>query len=211
MTWNPILPICGLLAVLSSACVSTPSGPIQPPEVQGGSTLYVLKPGDAQDDSRVTDLGWLAGRWIGEGFGGDLEETWLPPRAGRMVGTFTYYGEDGTVVFHEFMVLTRHEDRIAIRVLHINPDMTPWEAPGETTDFRLLRAQGNTAWFGGLTIHRAGDELVMHLAMEEEDGTISDKELRFWLDRPAPRPHPRTAYFQDFPYPYLWYRRPICR
>ena len=27
----------------------------------------------------IDDAAWLAGRWVGEGFGGQMEETWSPP------------------------------------------------------------------------------------------------------------------------------------
>ena len=38
--------------------------------------------------AKLGDFAWLVGYWDGEGLGGRIEDVWLPPRDGVMLGVF---------------------------------------------------------------------------------------------------------------------------
>jgi hypothetical protein len=85
-----------------------------------------LPEGVPRPPARVTDFGWLTGRWTGEGLGGRIEEVWSPPDGGAMVGYFRLVKDDKPV-FYEILTLIEIEGSVEMRLKHVNPDMTGWE------------------------------------------------------------------------------------
>lgn len=45
--------------------------------------------------ARIAQVAWLTGYWIGEGLGGTIEDVWLPPRGGVLLGAFRLQKADG--------------------------------------------------------------------------------------------------------------------
>lgn len=129
------------------------------PEVR---TLGEAEPGAAV----IEDVAFLAGRWVGEGFGGHVEEQFLPPMSGQMPGVFRHL-KDGAPVFYEFMMIEEAEGTLLFHVKHFNPDMTGWEEKDESTTFRLVGVEGQTAWFSGLTLQRDGDALTIAISLSQ--------------------------------------------
>ena len=169
------------LAVVAS-CQTRPSSPAEPPRIGSAATPHVVEGTDpAAPAPTIEDLDFLVGRWEGEAFGGWVEENWSPAKGGSMVGHFRLVA-DGEPVFYELMLITEVEGQLAIRVKHFQPDMTPWEEGAESVNFPLVRVEGTTAWFGGLTIHRTGDMIRMYLAMNEA-GEVKEEVLSFRLAR----------------------------
>ncbi len=141
-------------------------------------TEHVRSKADPTGPQQVADLAWLAGTWVGEGFGGQCEEAWSPPMAGEMLGTFRLIQPDGVPQFYEFMTMKQDGDAVVLRLVHFSKDLKPWEEPGETTDFHLIETSGTTAWFGGLTLHRDGDRLEVFVAMRMNDGALNEMEIQ---------------------------------
>jgi hypothetical protein len=54
---------------------------------------------------------------------------------------------------------------------HFNRDLSPWEDKDRWLEFRLVKIDGQTAYFNGLTYHRDGDALIVKLAMRTRDGS----------------------------------------
>ncbi|MBL4771229.1 MAG: hypothetical protein JKY61_08830 [Planctomycetes bacterium] len=158
-------------------CAAVGGGRSMAPVLEGGLTEFTLSKAEPRGDFKVADLSWLEGRWLGEGLGGACEETWNPAMGGAMAGTFRLMTNDGEVNFYELMTLVLIEGRVVLRLVHLSADLTPWEKPGETTDFRLIDIQGTTAWFGGLTLHRDGKHLDVYVAMSQKAGGIKDVAL----------------------------------
>jgi hypothetical protein len=117
----------------------------------------------APPGASVEDLAWLAGHWVGQGLGGISEEMWAPPRAGQMLGMYRLVVGEETRLF-ELITLLEVDDRVVLRLKHFDADLRAWEEPEEFLDFPLLRLDGRTAYFSGLTF----------------DGTTPDR-LRIWL------------------------------
>ena len=164
--------ICPVLLTLATwSCATTMDAP-DVDVVTGGPTPHtrsvaqgVERPGD------VSDLDFLVGRWTGEAFGGQIEEVWHPAMGGQMIGTFRLI-QDGAPAFSEHMLITNPLDGVVLRLKHFNPDMTGWEEKDEFVEFPLVAVdlEDSTAWFGGLTLKRSGDRLVIYLAMTTAGG-----------------------------------------
>ena len=54
-----------------------------------------LKEGAESPKAKIADLDWYVGRWVGKGFGGDLEENIGPAMGNSMIGSFRMV-QDGT-------------------------------------------------------------------------------------------------------------------
>jgi len=126
----------------------------------------------------IDDGAWLAGRWVGEGFGGQMEEAWAPPVGGQMIGHFRYW-RDGAPQFYEFLVLDVVEGGLRMRLKHFNPDFTAWEEREVWTTFEPVSVSPEALIFNGLEIRREGeDRMVMHLRLRRGEA-VSTEVLRF--------------------------------
>ncbi|MGE0596905.1 MAG: DUF6265 family protein [Hyphomonadaceae bacterium] len=138
--------------------------------------MLLAAPARAQS---IDDAAWLAGRWVGEGFGGQMEESWAPPIGGQMVGHFRYW-RDGQPQFYEFMVMDVVEGGVRMRLKHFNPDYSAWEERDEWTTFEPISAGPDAMIFNGLEIRRDGaDGVVMNIRIHGGDGVVRDEILRF--------------------------------
>lgn len=134
-----------------------------------------------QTKYKITDLNWLTGRWVGEGFGGQLEENWNPPIGNAMLGTFRVT-EEGQAKFYELCLIVEEGNTLVYKVKHFNPDFSGWEEKDEFASFRLLKVEPNAAYFDGLTIRRIGNTVTQYLAMKTKDGSHREEALSFKLD-----------------------------
>jgi|SRR5690606_2959358 len=126
----------------------------------------------------IDDAAWLAGRWVGEGFGGQMEEAWAPPVGGQMIGHFRYW-RDGQPQFYEFLVMDVAEGGLRMRLKHFNPDYSTWEDRETWTTFEPISVSPEAIVFNGLTIRREGeDRMVMTIRIRRGE-TVSEDTLRF--------------------------------
>ncbi len=129
-------------------------------------------------EARIEEAAWLAGRWVGTGFGGEMEETWAPPIGGQMVGHFRYW-RDGEPQFYEFMMLDVVEGGVRMRVKHFNPDMVGWEEKDGWHTFEPVSVGPEALLFNGLEIRREGaDRVVMTIRLRRGD-VVEEGMLRF--------------------------------
>lgn len=129
-------------------------------------------------EATIEDAAWLAGRWVGEGFGGQMEEAWAPPVGGQMVGHFRYWRE-GEPQFYEFMMMDIADGGVRMRVKHFNPDMVGWEEKGEWITFEPVTAGPDALIFDGLEIRRESEtRIVMTISIRNGD-IVTDEILRF--------------------------------
>jgi hypothetical protein len=142
-----------------------------------------LEPGAKPPAATVEVAAWLAGQYTGTGMGGEVEEQWLPPRAGSMFGTFRLVS-GGRTVFSELMVIEPRDDSIVLRVKHFTPALVGWEEKDRSFDFRFVSATEDELRFEALTFRRAPERgLLIFLAMRRA-GEV--REERFELRRLAP-------------------------
>lgn len=159
----------GLLATL---CLTLPgvgvgAAPAAAQTVQTEHTL-AREEGSPPPAASMADVAWLAGRWVGEGLGAAVEEVWLPPAGGDMVGVFRLV-RTGSPRFYELVTLVEEEGSLVLRLKHFGPDLVGWEAKDESVSFPLVRRDADTLWFDGLTIRRVGaDRMRIWVALESE-------------------------------------------
>jgi hypothetical protein len=126
----------------------------------------------------IDDAAWLAGRWVGEGFGGQMEESWAPPVGGQMIGYFRYW-RDGQPQFYEFMVMDVVEGGVRMRLKHFNPDYTAWEDRATWITFEPVSASPDALVFSGLTIRRESEDRIVMTIRIRRGQTVSEDTLRF--------------------------------
>jgi hypothetical protein len=139
-------------------------------QVQHTEHTMKLAEGQKPPAATIQDMAWFAGRWVGEGMGGNNEEHWGPPNGGIMLGTFRHDGKDGKPVFYEFMTLTERDGTISLRLKHFNPDMTGWEEKAKFVEFKLVAKKDGAVYFEGLTfVPKGKDEAMIYLALRSKD------------------------------------------
>lgn len=125
----------------------------------------------------IEDASWLAGRWVGEGLGGAVEETWAPAAAGQMVGHFQLV-RDGAVALYEIMLIDVAEGGLRMRVKHFNADFTAWEDKGEWHAFEPVSVSATELAFDGLILRRVSEtEAEFIVRMRYSDG-VRNQVLR---------------------------------
>ncbi|RYY25006.1 MAG: hypothetical protein EOP62_15250 [Sphingomonadales bacterium] len=125
----------------------------------------------------IHDAAWLAGRWVGEGLGGKVEENWSPVQGGQMVGHFTLYNDDAPV-FYEIMLMDVQPGGIRLRVKHFNPDFTAWEDKAGWHAFEPISTEKESLRFNGLWLRREGEELLITIRLKDKAGEAKDHLLR---------------------------------
>ena len=129
--------------------------------------------------AELAEFSWLQGQWSGEGLGAKCDETWSSPAGGCMVGTFRMV-QDEELVFSEFFMLIREEGKVLLRLKHFGKDFVGWEEKDKSVDFPLIKVDGKTAWFGGLTYQLQEDgSLKAFVAMKKKDGSMSEGAFHF--------------------------------
>ncbi|MBK9315195.1 MAG: hypothetical protein IPM55_13275 [Acidobacteria bacterium] len=75
--------------------------------------LTGLESAMAQSGGSVSDLGWMAGTWTCEKWGGEMKEIWAAPSGNTMIGMFSHVkaGEPG---FYEFYDHRKEPRRIEV-------------------------------------------------------------------------------------------------
>ncbi|MEX0288905.1 MAG: DUF6265 family protein [Flavobacteriaceae bacterium] len=114
----------------------------------------------------IDDYSWLAGHWVGDGFGGISEEVWTLPADGTMMGMYRHI-KDGKLVFYEFLLL----DEQGLRLKHFNPDLKGWETKDEFVSFPMVSYTADKLVLKGLSFERKSDtemEIRLRLRKGEE-------------------------------------------
>jgi hypothetical protein len=140
-----------------------------------------LDDGQGAGAARLSDIQWLTGYWIGEGLGGIVDEMWSPARRGSMVGTFRMW-KDGELAFSEYFHLAEDSGSVRLRLKHFDSDFHGWEEKDKFVEFPLVKVDGKTAWFDGLTYRLNADgTLSVFVAMKRQDGSF--REVSFLLKK----------------------------
>jgi len=127
----------------------------------------------------IADAAWLTGRWLGEGFGAQLEETWSPPVGGQMVGHFRMARDDAPMMY-ELLLLEQSDQGLRYRVKHFNPDFLGWEERDAWHAFAPVSVSSEALRFDGLTLLRIGEDRSDHILRQRtQEGAERDVVLRY--------------------------------
>jgi len=130
--------------------------------------------------ARIADVAWLAGYWVGEGLGGEVEDVWLPPKAGVLLGAFRLHRTDGKPGFYELFAIEEVDDTLQFVVKHFHPDWVGWEEKDKALRIRLSRISRDEIAFGRIVFQRvAADGLVVKLAIREKGGELRHETITY--------------------------------
>ena|SRR5688572_7433588 len=133
----------------------------------------------AAPKARADDVAWIAGYWEGEGLGGKIEDIWMPPHGGVILGAFRLTKPDGKG-FYELFSIEEHEGSLRFVVKHFHPNWVGWEEKDQALKMPLRKLTENGGEFGGLVFRREGpDQLAVDLTMRMKDGSTRTEALRF--------------------------------
>ena len=127
-----------------------------------------------QDEAHINiqDSAWLAGHWIGDGFGGTSEELWTKPVDGVMMGMFRLHDKDGKLVFYEFLTL----DDKGLTLKHFHPDLKGWETKDEVVTFNMVETPPGKIILKGLRFEKKS-ETEMHISLSLRRGDAIETEV----------------------------------
>ena len=130
--------------------------------------------------ARIAQVAWLTGYWVGEGLGGTVEDVFLPPRAGVLLGAFRLHRTEGKPGFYELFAIEEVDDTLEFVVKHFNPDWVGWEEKDKALRIRLSRIAPGEFAFGRIVFQRQGaDGLVVKLGIREKGGEIRHETLTY--------------------------------
>ncbi|NAS10714.1 DUF6265 family protein [Poritiphilus flavus] len=141
-----------------------------------GQNTMEFKEGMEMPPASLKEVTWIAGHWQGEAFGGLAEEIWSPPLGDSMMFVFKHVA-DGKVTFYEVGHIQQKEASLILQLKHFHGSLKGWEEKDETVDFKLVKLDGNRAYFDGFTIEYI-DENHMNMYVLIDDGSGS-KEVAF--------------------------------
>jgi hypothetical protein len=147
--------------------------------IASGQEVLSLREGQKAAKVPIASLGWLSGHWHGTGFGGLCDEVWLPPADNAMQGVFRLLN-DGKTTLSEYMCILETDTATLLRLKHFGRDLEPWEDKDKWVTFPLVKAEGQTAWFSGLTYHLEADTLhiLLHMKLKKKEWTEEFKLVR---------------------------------
>jgi hypothetical protein len=124
-------------------------------------------------------LDWFVGSWRGHVFGGDVEHTVLPERAGQMPGLVRLW-QDSTLSAYELSSFIPVDGSLTYRNRHFGGDLVAWQDRGNYVDRPLVAIEGQTLYFDGITFAREGaDRAVVAFVLKNEDGSEQTHVVRY--------------------------------
>lgn len=139
--------------------------------------ILKLEEGQSPGKGKLDQLDWLTGYWKGAGLGGTCDEIWMPAIDNSMAGIFRY-AKDGKVQFTEYLHIEEQGESLSVKLKHFNRDLSPWEEKDKWAEFKLVKIEGQTAYFDGLTYHRDEDVLIFRASIKSNDKSRVE-EIRF--------------------------------
>ncbi|MEO1086243.1 MAG: DUF6265 family protein [Acidobacteriota bacterium] len=72
------------------------------------------------------DFAWIVGSWGGDMGDGSIEETWMPPLNGTLIGMFRWSAAD-EIRLYEFMSIEDTDKGPVLFLRHFSPGLKAWE------------------------------------------------------------------------------------
>ena len=125
----------------------------------------------------LSQVAWIEGHWKGEAFGGITEEIWSPPLGGSMMFSFKLVS-DGKVQFYELGHIQQIGETLILQLKHFHGDLKGWEEKDDTVDFKLVKIDGDRAYFDDFTLEKISEnEINVYVVIEHENG--ESEEVKF--------------------------------
>jgi hypothetical protein len=154
---------------------------------QAASSSGVQPPAPAPAKAAVDDLAWIAGAWGGTLNGRTIEQHWMRPAGGSMVGMYRSI-RDGRATLYEILAIEARDGEVFLRIKHFAPGagLVSREEKDQSVDYALVKAESRTAVFEGtgaaparVTFHGPSPEALTITVEGERDGKRSATEFKY--------------------------------
>jgi len=137
-------------------------------------------PAAVSPPARIDAMAWLKGYWVGDGFGGKVEDLWGPPRAGVMLGAFRMTRADGKPGFYEMAAIEEVDNSLRLVVKHFHSNWIGWEEKDHAHQAKLVKLTPTEVVFGNITFKRKGkNDLDIEMHIVPKDGTPKIEVLHY--------------------------------
>lgn len=127
-------------------------------------------PAPAPSRAVLSDLSWMAGRWIDDSGGNLSEEIWTAPEGDSMMGMWRYV-VDGKTRIYELLAITLEPTGVVMRVRHFDPKLVGREDRDKSVELRLVAWTPGEVSFEGPALGAPG--LVRLTYRQPTDDTLS--------------------------------------
>jgi len=135
--------------------------------------------GTVSPKADLSQVAWMEGHWKGEAFGGITEEIWSPPLGGSMMFSFKLVSK-GKVQFYELGHIQQVDETLLLQLKHFHVDLKGWEEKDDTVDFKLVKIDGNRAYFDDFTLEKiSADEINVYVVIGDNDGKEEEVEFNY--------------------------------
>jgi hypothetical protein len=132
----------------------------------------------AGNKAKIDELFWLAGNWQGTENDIISEEQWAKPIGNTMMGMYRMVAKN-EAVFYELMLLEEDSLGVMLKLKHFNKNLKGWEEKEHTgVAFRLIKTEGQTAYFDGITYTVTGKNLIVYLGETNKEGQLVEEIFR---------------------------------
>ena len=107
----------------------------------------------------LSDLSWMAGRWVDDSGGNLSEEIWSAPSGDSMMGMWRYVS-GGQVRIFELLTVSVEPTGIVMRLRHFDPELTAREDKGTPVELALVGWKPREAAFEGPAVGAATGKSV---------------------------------------------------
>jgi hypothetical protein len=149
--------------------------------------LLILGSAFGQIRTKLHELNFISGKWVGQMTWGDLEEYWSEAMGDNMVCAFRCV-KNGKVVFYEFIVIEQTEGGVPVMKLrHFNRGNIAWEEKDKPFEYPLVKLVKSKAVFEApdkrtrLTYERVDTHQLRAVLEREKDGQWEVDEFLYRL------------------------------
>jgi len=103
----------------------------------------------------LSDLSWMAGRWIDDSGGNLSEEIWSAPSGDSMMGMWRYVS-GGEVRIYELLTISVEPTGVVMRLRHFDPELVAREDKGTPVELALVGWKPREAAFEGPAVGAPG-------------------------------------------------------
>ncbi len=154
------------------------------------STAALAQSAPAPSRAVLSDLSWMAGRWIDDSGGNLSEEIWSAPSGDSMMGMWRYVSGGKARIF-ELLTISVEPAGIVLRLRHFDPELVAREEKGTPVELSLVGWTPGEAAFEGPAVGAPGLVRLTYRSPSEDTLTSTlekeGKKQEFSFRRARPR------------------------